>query len=113
MPKQKSKPLSAQQQQDVDFLSNLFANGISGLIQIGISDGLKMKQALDRVTKSQAGVELMAAIWSRFWNVNPQAATAIELAAAMNPALAGFFEKMKMKAKEIPPEDVNVHEEKS
>ena len=100
------KPLDPQLQADVDYLATLLAKGVSGLVELGLSDGLKMKQAMDRIRKSDAGIELAAKMWSQFWMLNPHASSAIELAAVMNPKLREFLEKLQMKAK--PAEDVHV-----
>ncbi len=100
------KPLDANLQADVDYLSTLLAKGVSGLIELGITDGIKMKGAMDRIRKSDAGIELAAKMWSQFWMLNPHASSAIELAASFNPKLREFLEKMQLKAK--PAEDVEI-----
>lgn len=106
--KKTKKPLDPKLQEDVDYLATLLAKGVSGMIELGLSDGLKMKGAMDRIRKSDAGIELAAKMWSQFWMVNPHASSAIELAASFNPKLREFLEKIQVKAK--PAEDVEVRD---
>lgn len=103
------KKLDPKLQDDIDFLGTLLAKGVSGLIELGLSDGIKMKGAMDRIRKSDAGVELAARMWSQFWMINPRASAAIEMAAVMNPKLGEFLEKLQMKAKDA--QGVDVKEE--
>jgi hypothetical protein len=91
---------------DLQFLSDILARGISGLVEFGFSDGLKMNAAFKNVAKNKASLQLAARMWAQFWQVNPHAASAIELAAAINPGLAAFLEKIKVKPKEA--QDVEV-----
>ena len=94
---------------DVEYLSEVLAKGISGLIQIGISDGLKMNAALKAVASKKASQQLAAGVWTKFFEVNPQASAAIELAAATSPGLAAMLERIKVKKPEIKDaEDVRV-----
>ncbi len=95
----KRKPLDPKLQADVDFLGTLLAKGISGLIEFGLSDGMKMQSAMKRIMASKASTELGARLWSQFFLLNPHASAAIELAAMANPQLGQYFEKMNMKAK--------------
>src|SRR6187551_1456138 len=88
-------------QADVDFVAALLANGISGLIQVGLSDGLKLKGSLERIMKNQANIDLFAATVAKYVEVNPRAAEAIELTAAMSPKLRELLEKLRLKPKDI------------
>ncbi len=106
----KSKPLSPELQQDVDFLGTLLAKGISGLIEFSLSDGLKMKASMSRIAKNKVSTELAAKMWEKFFIVNPHASAAIELAAAASPKLREFLERIRVKPKDVPPEDVTVHD---
>lgn len=101
----KNKPLDPQTAADVDYLGMIFAKGISGLMTIGLSDGMKMKAALDRVTKSKAGQEVLASLWSKYWNIDPNAIAVIDMVAAMNPSFKACLERWNMKAKDATPDD--------
>lgn len=104
------KALDPQTAADVDYLGMILAKGISGLVQVGITDGIKIKGALERVTKSKAGIEVMASLWSKFWNINQDAGAVVEMVAAMNPSFKAFLEKVNMKAKDVVPDDVKTAE---
>ncbi len=108
----KTNKLDAQQEADVEYLSTILARGLSGLIEIGITDGLKLGQALRRVTASKANSELITQLWTRFFLVNPRAAEAVEAAALLNPKLGALLEKLRMKAKDVAPEDATVKDAK-
>jgi hypothetical protein len=108
--RQQKRKLDPLLQADVDFLALLFANGISGLVQIGLSDGIKMKGAMERVMKNKAAMELCATTWAKFFQVNPQAAEIIEMAAAINPKVSEFLERVRLKPKDVAPEDVSVRD---
>ncbi len=106
------RKLDKQIQVDVDFVAALLANGISGLIQVGIADGLKLKGALERIMKSKANTELFASTVAKYIEVNPRAADAIELLAAMSPKFGEILERLRLKPKDVDAEDVEVREEK-
>lgn len=97
-----------QTNEDIEYLSTILAKGISGLIEVGLADGMKLGQALRRVTANKANDQLISQLWSRFFLVNPHAAAAIEVAAAMNPKLGELLERFRMKAKDVKPEDATV-----
>ncbi len=100
----KSSKSDAQLEADVEFLSTILAKGISGLVEVGIADGLKIGQALRRVTASKANADLIGRLWSRFFLVNPHASSAIETAALLSPKLAELLERLRMKAKDARPD---------
>ncbi len=102
----KPRKLDPKLQEDVDFLSTLLAKGVSGLVEFGLTDGMKLNSALKRITANGAGIELMAKTLSQFCQVNPRAMTAIELAAMMSPQLKTILEKMQLTPKEA--QDVEV-----
>ena len=83
----------------VDTLSTLLTEAINGSIELGFTHAMSLKSALATVVKSEAAVEVMAHTWSKFWNTNPTSSGCVEMAAGMNPALATFFQSMKMAAK--------------
>lgn len=93
---------------DLQFLADILARGISGLVEFGISDGMKMNAAFKNVAKNKASAQLAARMWAQFWQVNPHAAQTIEMAAALNPGLAAFLEKIKVKPKDA--QDVEVRD---
>lgn len=82
----------------------ILARGVSGLVEIGITDGLKMSQTLKRITSNKANDKLIAELWSKFWLINSRASAIIETAAAFNPKLADFLERIRMKAKDATPD---------
>lgn len=102
-----SKP-DPQLEADVEFLGTLLAKGVSGLVEIGLTDGLKLHKALKNINASRANTQLAVRLFSRFFEINPKAAEAIELASAASPRLASLFEKLRMKPKPVSPEDVDV-----
>lgn len=104
----KSPKTDAQLEADIEYLSTMLAKGISGIIDVGIADGMKIGQALKRVTMSKANDALISQLWSRFFLVNSRAAAAIEVAAALNPKLAELLERLRMKAKEVKPGDAEI-----
>ncbi len=110
MAKTTKKP-DPQTQEDLDYLSNILARGVSGLVEIALTDGLKMNELSRRLTQNKANDELVARLWTQFWLVNPRASEIIEATALISPKLGGLLERLRMKAKQVPPEDVQVKDE--
>lgn len=104
----KTKKPDPQLEADVEFLSTLLAKGVSGLVEIGVMDGMRLHKALKNINASKANTELLARLFSRFCEINPKMAEAIELASAASPRLAAIFEKLRMKPKAVNPDDVQV-----
>ncbi len=110
MAKTTKKP-DPQTQEDLDYLSTILAKGVSGLVEIALTDGLKMNASLRRLTRNKANDELLARLWTKFWLVNPRATNIIETVALMSPKFGEMLERLRMKAKAVPPEDVQVKDE--
>ncbi len=97
----KPRKLDPKLQEDVDFLSTLLAKGLSGLVEFGFSDGVKMNAALNRVRANKASSEMISQMLGEFCRVNPQASTIIEMAAMASPALKNILENMRLRAKDV------------
>jgi hypothetical protein len=110
MGKTTKKP-SPQTQEDLEYLSTILAKGVSGLVEVAITDGLKMGTTLRRLTQNKENDELIARLWTKFWLVNPRATSIIEAVALMSPGFGEMLERLRMKAKTVPPEDVQVKDE--
>jgi hypothetical protein len=95
---------------DVEKLSDLLANGVFGLVAFGLTNGLELKQLLDRITKSKKNMQLVGQLVRNLCLRNPVAANYIEKLAAVDPKLAAFFERVHLKAKDATPDDPDVKE---
>ncbi len=104
------KPRDEKTQADLDYLSGILAKGVSGLIAFGLTDGLKLRETLARVTKNKQNNALWVELFSKFCVMNPQAAQIIELAAAASPTLKDIIDRFNLRPKDVPPEDVKVAE---
>ncbi len=105
-----TKKLDPQAQADIDYLSTLVAKATSGIVASFVSDGPKVIAALSRLTKDEANDELLAPIWAKFWLISPKASSMIEALSALSPTMKATFERLRMKAKDVPPEDVQVRD---
>lgn len=85
---------------DVEKLSNLLADGVFGLVAFGITNGLELKQLLDRITKNKKNMQLVGQLVTNLCLRNRTAADYIEKLAALDPRLSAFFERVNLKAKE-------------
>lgn len=104
----KTDKSNAQLEEDVQFIATVLAKGVSGLMEVGIADGMKLGTALRRVTASKANSKLIGRLWARFFEINPTTSQAIEAASALSPMLASFFERIRVKPKDVPAEDATV-----
>lgn len=108
----KRAKLDPKLQADINLVADTFANGISGFIQVGLIESLKMKGPLENIMKSKAGIEAFASVLAKFIEVNPRASEMVDIACSLSPKLRELLEKLRLKPKDIQPEDVEVREEK-
>jgi hypothetical protein len=80
--------------QDITDLADIVSRGINKGIELGITDGLKLKAALGRVTKEKRGTDAAKAVIRQLCCTNPVLASQIEAAAAGSPVVAAFAARL-------------------